>query len=216
VAALLAAWLATVSASAEGGVFASSPAGGRVRAGEVVPLSWTLGAAETGGHDEMELVLSLDDGATFPVRVVAHLDPTDLDVRWRVPALPTEHARLALRAGEDGSAPSEQIVAVSEPFAITTSRFETLERLYAVSDEWRTRDALEGAPARTDDGSFAPPSPMPEVASGDREKSDSETSPTADLTPATAEHARSIEFADPDRGDGLPISAHRAPVPLRL
>src|SRR5262252_7177984 len=92
VAALAAGLLAVVSASAAGGVFVASPAGSGERPGEVLTLSWTLDQSEREGRDEMELVLSLDDGATFPIRVLDRLRPSDGAARFRVPALPTEHA----------------------------------------------------------------------------------------------------------------------------
>ena len=213
-AALLAAAATSVPAFAEAGSFAASPAGDRVRAGEIVPLSWTLDASEMGDRDEMELVLSLDDGATFPIRVVARLEAADGGVRWRVPALPTEHARLALRAGDDGAADSEENVAVSEPFAIDASRFGTLERLYAVAGEWRTRDALEGAPARSGDGGLAPEEKT-ELASGVREKSEPETSPVADPTPGGGQ-GHLVAPLPPVAPAASPAPPPRAPRPLRL
>ena len=215
-AALLAAGLASLPAPAVAGSFASSPAGDRVHAGDVVPLHWTLQGTETGGRDEMELVLSVDDGATFPVRVVTRLEAGAGALRWRVPALPTEHARLALRAGEDGDADTEQIVAVSDAFAIATSPFETVERLYAVAGEWRTRDALEGAPARTDDGGLAPEEGTREIASRDREKSEPETSPSADVTPVVFNGGRAISSLISERAPVAPPSPTSAPLPLRL
>ena len=215
-AALLAAGLWPASASAQSGAFVSSPAGGRVRASEVVPLSWSLDAAATRARDEMELVLSLDDGATFPIRVVARLTPSDAGVDWRVPALPTEHARLALRAGQDAAAETEDIVAVSDAFAIAASRSESLERLYAVADEWRTQDALEGAPARSGDGGLAAPEKTPEVASGEREKSEPETSPAGDVIPAATDGGRPMPTVFPERLPRVLPRAPLAPLPLRL
>jgi len=215
-AALLAAGLWPASASAQAGGFVASPAGGRVRAGEVVPLSWSLGAAGTADRDEMELVLSLDDGATFPIRVVARLAPSDAEVAWRVPALPAEHARLALRAGEDGAGETEEIVAVSDAFTITASRFESLERLFAVADEWRTEDALEGAPARSGDGGLAPPEKTPEVAAGERDRSEPETSPAGDESPAGSDEGRSMPASVPERIPRAPARDFPAPLPLRL
>jgi hypothetical protein len=214
--ALLAAGLTTGAASAEPGAFASSPAGTRVRAGDVVPVSWSLSAAETAERDEMELVLSLDDGATFPIRVVARLTPADSRVSWRVPALPTAHARLALRAGEDAAVDTEEIVAVSGAFAITASRFESLERLYAVADEWRTRDALEGAPARVAADRLASQENTPEVASRDRRTSEPETAPLVDATPADGAEGLPVPTAFTGRPPRPPFLAPRAPLPLRL
>ena len=215
-AALLAAGLASGFAAAEPGAFLSSPAGARVRAGEVVPLSWTLEGAEVGARDEMELMLSLDDGATFPIRVVARLTPADLRVSWRVPALPAEHARLALRAGEDAGVETEEIVAVSGAFAITDSPFESVERLYAVADEWRTRDALEGAPARSSAGGLESVEDTPEVAARDRQTNEPETAPLVDATPAERAAGRPVLAAPPGPPPAAPLHAPRTPLPLRL
>jgi len=215
-AALLAAGLWPARASAQAGGFVSSPAGGRVRAGDVVPLSWSVDTAGTADRDEMELVLSLDDGATFPIRVVARLTPSDAGTGWRVPALPTEHARLALRAGKDGAAETEDIVAVSDAFAITASRFESLERLYAVADEWRTGDALEGAPARSGDSGLAAHEKTPEVAAGERDRSEPETSPGGVVAPAESDEGRSMPAGFPERIPPAPARVPPAPLPLRL
>jgi len=215
-AAVVAAGLACGSALAEAGTFASSPSGGRVRAGDVVPVAWRIEASEANERDEMELVLSLDDGATFPIRVVARLTPANSKVRWRVPALPSEHARLALRAGEDGASETEEIVAVSDAFAITASRFETLERLYAVADEWRTREALEGAPARSTADGLESEEETPEVVSRDRQTNEPETCPMAGVAPAAFDAGRAMDAPRPGRPWKAPRQTLRAPRPLRL
>jgi hypothetical protein len=100
------------------------------------------------GFDEMELVLSVDGGRSFPVRVTRRIAPTDggFSWMWLVPALPTAHARLALRAGVDEEEDAETILAISPDFAIAPSQAGGAEELFRVGDEERTRDALEGAP----------------------------------------------------------------------
>jgi hypothetical protein len=216
VAALAAVWLAASSASAAAGFFVPSPEGGRARPGEDLSLAWTLDGAERSGRDEMELVLSLDDGATFPIRVLDRLDPSHGAARWRVPALPTEHARLALRAGEDGGAESEEIVAVSDSFAIAATRFGTLEELFAVGDEWRTREALEGAPARPTPQGLASQDSVPEVASADRDKSEPETSPAAGFAPSDTTTTKRVAALEPALAARPPLPALSAPLPLRL
>ena len=216
VAALLVVWLVPVSAAAAAGAFVASPAGSRARPGELVPVSWTLDDAEMGGRDEMELVLSLDDGATFPIRVVARLGAADGGIRWRVPALPTERARLALRAGRDAESDTELLVAVSESFAIAASQFDAPEEIFAVADEWRTRDALEGAPARSAADGLDSEEGAPELASADRETSEPETSPAADLTPAAIDEGRPVPALPAGRAPHEPSRVPRAPLPLRL
>jgi hypothetical protein len=149
--------------------------GDRLRPGTEQTVDWVLDRAANIGHDEMELVLSLDGGQSYSVRLTAPIAVSDHAVRWRVPALPTEHARLALRAGNDEITESEEILLVSDEFAIASSEDE--EELYAVAGEWRTAEALEGAPvrpqprdieSRDDDGRFAP---------ADSEEDESETAP---------------------------------------
>jgi hypothetical protein len=67
-----------------------------VRAGEVITLRWS----DPGpGVEELEILLSLDDGRTFPLRVSTELDAGERSLRWRVPNLPSGAARLRIRAG---------------------------------------------------------------------------------------------------------------------
>jgi hypothetical protein len=115
-----------------------------LRPGSAVSVSWPAGVG-LQNFDEMELVLSVDGGRTFPVRVTRRIAPADLRVSWVVPGLPAAHARLALRAGADGDAEEETILAVSGDFAIGTSP-DRPEELFRVGDEERTRDALEELP----------------------------------------------------------------------
>ena len=94
------------------------------------------------GVGERELVLSLDGGGTFPVRLTGEIGPGDLEARWRVPALPTDHAILALREGDDGAA--EEIVASSAEFTILPSPDLPAEELRFRDGEWKTREADAG------------------------------------------------------------------------
>jgi hypothetical protein len=98
----------------------------------------------------MELVLSLDGGRTFPIRVTRRIDRAATGLRWSVPGLPTEHARLALRVGRDEPPAQERLALVSPEFAIASSTSSPLPEIFWVGGEGRTRDALETAP---------PPSP---------------------------------------------------------
>ncbi len=215
-AAVLGVWLLPVSAAAAAGVFVASPAGSRAHPGELLPLSWTLDASEMRGRDEMELVLSLDDGATFPIRVIGRLDADERGASWRVPALPTAHARLALRAGDDAGPETEEIVAVSDSFAISSPGTGGLEELYAVAGEWRTRDALEGAPVRSPADGLDSEEGAPEVASGDAATSEPETSPAAPLTSAPLDSGLPVADDAARHAPALPPIPVRAPVPLRL
>jgi hypothetical protein len=94
------------------------------------------------GVEERELVLSLDGGRTFPVRLTGEIEPDDRAASWRVPALPTEHAVLALREGGGGL--EEEIVAVSAQFVIVAGSNVSAEKLWFRDGEWRTREADTG------------------------------------------------------------------------
>ena len=131
----------------------------------------------------MELVLSLDGGRTFPVRITRELDREARSLVLTVPALPALHARLALRGGDSGEPADENILLVSEDFSIKADPDRSLEPALFVRGEWRTREALPGGenpalpdPARFDGGSptvqpagvrlaAGPPRPRPPGAS---------------------------------------------------
>lgn len=113
-----------------------------VTAGGTTPVNWSLAGLDGHEIEEMELLLSLDGGKTFPVRITRDLSPGTRSFAWRVPALPTEQARLALRTGEDGE---ETIAFISEEFTIAAGADLPLEPTKHVGDEWRTRDAFDGS-----------------------------------------------------------------------
>ncbi len=125
-----------------------APAGGRLQPGSYQLASWTLNGAAVRGKAEAELVLSLDGGLTFPIRLTARFAPDGQSAQWRVPGLPTEHGRIGLRAGNDGEPEEEDLLLLSEPFAIAAARDLPREELFAIDCELRTREAIEGAPVR--------------------------------------------------------------------
>jgi len=81
-----------------GEILAPAP-GQAIRAGERVEVSWARVPADV---EEFELLLSIDGGETFPLRLTEMLDPALVTYAWRVPNLPTRAARLRLRAGVRG------------------------------------------------------------------------------------------------------------------
>lgn len=87
-------------------------AAGALRPGDVVELRWH-GVPPVAA--EMELLLSLDGGRTFPLRVTPDLDAERGWFAWRVPPLPSADARLALRMNLGGR---EVLAATSAPFRI--------------------------------------------------------------------------------------------------
>jgi hypothetical protein len=70
--------------------------GSEFHAGESVEVRWTGLPPEC---DELELLLSVDGGRTWPLRVSAELEPREGGFRWRVPNLAAGRARLRLRYG---------------------------------------------------------------------------------------------------------------------
>ncbi len=141
---LIGAFAAVASRPAAGDApaFSSPGAAAILEAGTTVTVAWSAAAVPRIG--EMELLLSLDGGRSFPVRLTRDLDPRTSAVPWRVPALPTEHARLALRSGEGEEPEAEEIHLVSGEFAIASDTGRPLETAVFAGGEWRLREALDG------------------------------------------------------------------------
>lgn len=80
-----------------------APSAGHVLvAGSDAELAWEPGEGGTlQGAEEWEAFLSLDGGATYPLRITPHLDLDVRRVRWRVPSVPTRDTRLLLRFGDE-------------------------------------------------------------------------------------------------------------------
>ena len=83
-----------------------------VSAGEAIELRWH---GLPGEVEEMELLLSLDGGRSFHVRLTPELEGHTNAFRWRVPDLPTGQARLMLRIGDEEG---ERVGALSRVFRI--------------------------------------------------------------------------------------------------
>jgi hypothetical protein len=83
-----------------------------VTAGQAVVLRWSALPAQV---EELEIVLSLDGGSSYHVRVSPELEGREREYRWCVPDLPTRHARLMLRVG---GGEGERMGAVSREFRI--------------------------------------------------------------------------------------------------
>src|SRR6202158_218250 len=106
------------AASAAAGPVAFVPFGGDrpLYAGEMVEVQWT---GTPWGGEEMELLLSLDGGGHFGVRLTPDLDADRRSYAWRVPPLPSGDARLAVRVNLEGR---EVLAGVSEPFRIAAGQ----------------------------------------------------------------------------------------------
>jgi hypothetical protein len=88
-----------------------------LRAGDTVELAWAPREPFAGPDhaEEWEAFLSFDGGATYPVRITPHLDLALRRVRWQVPTIPTDDARLLLRFGDERH---ETSVELPQRFAI--------------------------------------------------------------------------------------------------
>jgi hypothetical protein len=117
-----------------------SPARGEALApGAIVEVRWTsFCAGRTGRIDEAEIILSLDGGLTFPIRVSQELDPCETRFLWRVPMLATGRARLALRTGSEGFGETERIALTSADFRILSDLDGRVQELYRRAAEWWT------------------------------------------------------------------------------
>lgn len=72
-------------------------------AGETAELEWGPLASffDLPNVREWEAFLSLDDGATYPIRITPHLDRDLHRISWQVPEFPSRAARLLLRFGDE-------------------------------------------------------------------------------------------------------------------
>jgi len=81
-----------------------SPAAGTpLIAGASGEIVWepAAGLAQVPAAEEWEAFLSLDGGATYPLRLTPHLDQDVRRVGFQVPAIATREARLLLRFGDE-------------------------------------------------------------------------------------------------------------------
>lgn len=124
----LATLLLAAGASAAGAAPVASPrvfepaAGSRLAAGAPAVALFDLAGAALAGVEEMELVLSLDGGRTFPHLVSRDLPPGTTRAVWTTPDLPAPNAVLGVRTGGRGR--EERVVAVSAPFEIVAPERE--------------------------------------------------------------------------------------------
>ncbi len=79
-----------------------SPAAGEVlRGGAEAVLAWEPAGPLDPAIEEWEAFLSVDGGATYPIRVTPHLDLDLRRVSFPVPRLPSEDVRILLRLGDE-------------------------------------------------------------------------------------------------------------------
>jgi|GEM_PF-2341728 len=126
-------WCAVQAGAADSGPAGSilSPRGEEaLAAGSSHVVRWLPLPAEV---DEFEILLSLDGGASFPIRLTPQLDPSNGAYLWRVPDLPSHAARIRLRWGIRG----QEIDGPPGPrFAIGAATWRTTSGLAWRHGEW--------------------------------------------------------------------------------
>jgi hypothetical protein len=147
---ILLAWaaLAAAPAMADGAPpirLVAPRAGATLAAGSTAELEWTPDA-RLAGVEEWEAFLSLDGGATYPVRITPHLDQDLRRVRWQVPPIPTPDARLLLRFGDERR---EVFLALPQRFAIVASPMASpaIDRTLLFSSPFVKTAPARGEPA---------------------------------------------------------------------
>jgi hypothetical protein len=198
---------------AASGEFQGPASGERLEPGNLVAVSWSLDRIGRE-DDEMELILSLDGGATFPIRVTADLDPATRRILWRVPYLPAQMARLAIRTGSDREPAEETIQMVGPVFSILASERAALEELFGVQSEWRTREALGSArePVRRADRFGSTEEILPVFPDEIPARSPTRT---ASLSTSVSDSPRPIASPPPARPMAADVATRICPTPLR-
>lgn len=96
--------------------------GSALREGEIVEIRWS---GVPGDADEIELLLSVDGGQHFSLRLTDELNSGSKSFLWRVPGLLTDSASLAIRMGIHGreilSAPGPLFRLSRNPWTASTS-----------------------------------------------------------------------------------------------
>ncbi len=113
-------------------------------AGSMAELEWAPGGrfSRLPAVEEWEAFLSLDGGATFPLRITPHLDQDLRRFRFQVPPFATADARILLRFGDERR---ETAVELPARFAIAApSGLHLLE----TSFPFARQAAAPGEPAR--------------------------------------------------------------------
>ena len=72
---------------------------GEVHAGQMVEIRWD---ALPPGVPEMELLLSVDGGRHYPIRLTAEMSGRETRFLWKVPNLGVQQAHIRLRANVNG------------------------------------------------------------------------------------------------------------------
>jgi hypothetical protein len=123
---------------------------------------------------------------------------------------------LALRAGNDEEPAQETLLLVSPAFVISGSRPDaTLEELFAVGSEWRTREALEIDPGRSRDTGLHGVSSQQIHAGPDRDVTAHAGERSALLPECLPAAAAAAEPRTPQRPSDPHFGQRPFPTPLR-
>ena len=114
-------------------------ASGSVHAGQVVEIRWD---PLPPGVPEMELLLSVDGGRHYPIRITPGMSGLETRYLWKVPNLTVRSARIRLRANlatiETESEPGSEFSIVGDP-----DQPAELEQVNE-GDWWEGLDAIDG------------------------------------------------------------------------
>jgi hypothetical protein len=222
-AAALLIWTVPAWASAPRVSLLAPGAGDVLEGGGQAILTWSA-ASLPERVEEWEAFLSIDDGASYPIRITPHLDSEIRTFQWRVPNITASRVRLLLRFGNESE---EHVVEVQQSFTI------------AAQADARAASVLEISPAaETGEAALPGGAPCVEWVSGDRAGGNLVTHRRHDTTvgaigarlqygPLNEEIAPGKEPASPaqppvspaqDSGQraSLPVAARAAARPLLL
>jgi hypothetical protein len=184
--------------------------------GSIVELRWTSPCGSGSIEDEAEIVLSLDGGVTFPIRVSNELSPCATRFRWRVPSLATGRARLALRTGAEGRPETEALTLLSGEFRILADREGRVQRLLRRLGEWWTPPEAAARTAEDLLERSMSPARGRIVLPGRDAEMDAPTAPLTIRPDPTAAAALGSRSASRIVAVSIPARPAGAAVPLRL
>jgi hypothetical protein len=211
--------LAAVPAARASSPFTAPAPGESLAPGSIVEVRWAslCGDLRHRGLDEAEIVLSLDGGRTFPIRVTPELSPCSTRFLWTVPSLPAAHARLAVRAGDDERDASETLEIVSADFRILPDPDGRVEQLRRRAAEWWTPSAPPAATAEDLlEHSMSPVHPMIATPFALPEASMAPEGPSGVRPEPAALAAMPVPDASPARQRPTTSRIAGASTPLRL
>jgi hypothetical protein len=185
-----------------------------VVSGAAVEVRWSP-SSDARQAREQELVLSLDGGLTFPIRVSPEMSAHSTGFRWIVPGLSSGHARLAVRCGSGEGDEDETLEGISGEFTIVSAAADSVE-LVRGATEWWTRQALLGVSAE-DLLVEAMRGPAEQLVVPDFGLDISEPNPPAAPAQGLSRKRLAVTAnAARPRASCIPAARPTAPLPLRL